>query len=370
MRQDRFQAHLIRIDSGAGTISNNLLGVNATGSNAGNIDYGVEISGGTVIVDGNFISSNTDFGIRINGGTSTIIQNNHISANGDSACDDNIIIENGSGITIQQNLIENASSLGIDGDGISGGILISENTITNSGQHGGNCSGNVENAGILLDGSNSEISGNIIATNGGSGIVLAGGNTSGNLISQNSIFANGTASDALGIDLDSTDNVGDGVTLNDNGDGDNGPNGLANFPIITSAFRLGNNVVVKGWSRPGAIIEVFLTDVIEGTATEGDNELGMSTDYGEGQTYLGTVVEGSGSDLDSGTSSYLDVDGNTDNTNLFEFNVPIPSGVMTGDYITSTATISNTTSEFSPFSVLKVRTVITNRRITYRVNPN
>ena len=170
--------------------------------------------------------------------------------------------------------------------------------------------------------------------------------------------------------MDSTDNVGDGVTLNDNGDGDNGPNGLANFPIITSAFRLGNNVVVKGWSRPGAIIEVFLTDVIEGTATEGDNELGMSTDYGEGQTYLGTVVEGSGSDLDSGTSSYLDVDGNTDNTNLFEFNVPIPSGVMTGDYITSTATISNTTSEFSPFSVLKVRTVITNRRITYRVNPN
>jgi hypothetical protein len=361
---------VIRVESGSASILNNLLGVNAQGANAGIMDYGVEIIGGSMIVDGNYIATNTDAGILINGGASTIIQNNHITDNGNTACFDNITVQGGSGIIIQQNLIENAASLGIDGDGISGNITISENTIINSGQNGGTCGGNVENAGILLDGSNSTISNNIIASNEGSGIVLAGGNTSGNLISQNSIYANGTSADALGIDLDQADGSGDGVTLNDNGDSDNGPNGAGNFPIISTAYLSGTNFVVKGWSRPGATIEVFLTDVNEGSATEGDNRLGMSKDYGEGQTYIGTMVEGSGTDLDSGISSYTDVDGNSDNTNRFEFKIPLLSGMAIGDYITATATVLNSTSEFSPFGILKVRRVITNRRITYRVRPN
>ncbi|MGB5783234.1 MAG: right-handed parallel beta-helix repeat-containing protein [Eudoraea sp.] len=360
----------IRVDNGSPTISNNLLGVNALGSNSGNINYGVEITSGTTVVEGNYIATNTDSGILIDGGSSSTIQNNHITTNGNGPCDDNITIVGGTGIVIQQNLIENASGLGIDGDGISGNVSILENTITGSGQDGGTCSGNLENVGILLDGNNSAITNNIIFFNGGPGIVLAGGNTSGNLISQNSIYANGTATDALGIDLDDSDNTGDGVTLNENGDADNGPNGLLNFPIITSAYMSGTNLVIKGWARPGATVEVFLTDVNEGTAAAGDNELGFSTDYGEGQVYLGTAVEGSGADLDSGSSSYTDVDGNTDNTNRFHFNIAIPPMASIGDFITDTATLSNSTSEFSPMSLLKVQTIITNRRITYRVNRN
>ena len=360
----------IRVDGGSATISYNLLGVNALGSNAGNLDYGVEITDGTMLVDGNYIATNTDAGIFIDGGTSSTIQNNQITANGDAACDDNITIENGSGIVIQQNLIENAASLGIDGDGIAGGVVISENTVTASGQDGGNCGGNVENAGIRLDGNDSSISHNIITSNGGPGLVLAGGNTSGNLISQNSFYGNGTVSDALGIDLDLSDTIGDGVTLNDNSDADNGPNGAMNFPVISQSNISGTSIVVEGWSRPGAIIEFFLTDINEGSAVIGENQLGMTTDYGEGQTYITTVVEGSGADLDSGSSSYTDLDGNTDTTNKFRFSIPIPSGVMKGEYITATATLGNSTSEFSPFSILKVYTVITNRRITYRVNKN
>ena len=161
-----------------------------------------------------------------------------------------------------------------------------------------------------------------------------------------------------------------GVTLNDNGDSDNGPNHLLNFPIITSAYMSGSNLVVKGWSRPGTTIEFFATDINEGTATLGDNQLGMSTDYGEGQVYLGSAIEGSASDTDGGSSSYTDVDGNTDNTNQFEFSIAVPLILSTGEYITATATLANSTSEFSPFSTIKVQTVITNRRITYRVNPN
>ncbi|MGB5430021.1 right-handed parallel beta-helix repeat-containing protein, partial [Eudoraea sp.] len=360
----------IRVDNGSSTISNNLLGVNALGSNAGNINFGVEITSGTTVVDGNYIGTNTDSGILIDGGTSSIVQNNHINANGDGPCEDNITISSGTGIVIQQNLIDNASSLGIDGDGITGNVTISENTITSSGQDGGTCGGNIENAGILLDGSNSAISNNVIFSNGGPGIVLAGGNTSGNLISQNSIYANGTSSDALGIDLDDSDDAGDGVSLNESGDSDNGPNGLLNFPLFEIVTTDGANLIIQGWARPGAIIELFKTDISEGTAASGDNELGNSTDYGEGQTYLATVAEGSAGDLDGSSSSYTDADGNTDNTNKFRFSIPLPGGASVGNWLTATATISNSTSEFSPISEIRVRTIITNRRITYRVNGN
>ncbi len=360
----------IVVSGGSATIFRNLLGVDATGSNSGNIDYGVSVTDGNTTIDGNYIATNRTAGILVNGGTSTVIQNNDITANGNGACDDNITLQSGSGILIRYNLIENAASLGIDGDGMAGNITITENTVTGSGQNGGNCSGVTANAGLRLDGNNSSITQNIIYANGGPGIVLAGGTTAGNLISQNSIYANGTDGDALGIDLDLSDGMGDGVTINDSGDADSGPNGAANFPLIASAYMWGSNVVIKGWSRPGATLEFFLTDVNQGTAAEGDNQLGFSRDYGEGQVYLGSLIEGSGADLDTGSSSYLDTDGNTDNTNLFEVQIPIPPGVFVGNYITGTATIANTTSEFSPFSVIVIRTVITNRKITYRVNGN
>ncbi|MGS0526798.1 right-handed parallel beta-helix repeat-containing protein [Zobellia nedashkovskayae] len=316
------------------------------------------------------LQKNTDEGIWINGGTSTLIQNNHITDNGNTACFDNIRISGESGIVIQQNLIDRAASLGIDVEGITGSLTISENTITNSGQNGVVCAGDIANVGIRLDGSNSSITNNIIASNGGAGIVISGGNTSGNLISRNSIYANGTAGQALGIDLDASGSMGDGVTINDSGDSDNGPNGLINFPVITGAFVSGANFVIEGWSRPGTTIELFATDINEGTASAGDNTLGMTYDYGEGQRYLDTLVEGSTSDLESNVTTYTDEDNNTDNTNKFKFSIPLPSGISLGKTITTTATLANSTSEFSPLSTVKAYTVITNRRITYRLKPN
>ncbi|CAM4185069.1 S-layer family protein [Zobellia roscoffensis] len=360
----------IRVQGGSATILNNLLGVNALGDAQGNIDYGVEVTGGESIVDGNYIARNTDAGVLISGGTSTIIQNNHITENGNGACFDNIKISGGSGIIIQQNLIDRAASLGIDAEGISGSLTITENTITNSGQDGGNCTGDIANAGIRLDGSNSSITNNSIASNGGAGVVLSGGNTSGNLVSRNSIYNNGTASPALGIDIDVSNGLGDGVTINDSGDADNGPNGALNFPIITGAYVSGTNLVVEGWSRPGATIELFATDINEGTAAVGDNRLGMTYDYGEGQRYLNTMVEGSASDTETRVTAYTDDDTNTDNINKFKFSIPLPSGIGLGNTVTTTATLANSTSEFSPLSVVKAYTVITNRRITYRVKPN
>jgi len=354
----------IRVDGGLIEINGNLIGVNALGTNAGNINIGIENAGGNMLVYNNYIATNIDTGIVIDAGTSNVIQNNHITSNGDASCDDNILINSGSGIVIQQNLIENAASLGIDAAATTGNLIISENTITGSGQDGGNCVGMVKNMGIELGGSNSQITNNVIHSNGGAGLATTGIGT-GNLISQNSFYANGTAGDALGIDLN-----GDGVTLNDSGDGDSGSNNLNNFPVINTAFISGSNIIVSGWSRPGATVEFFLTDINEGTAASSDNQVGYSLNYGEGQIYMGSAVEGSGSDQDSTSSSYSDADGNIDNTNRFKFTTPLPSGTVIGETLTATATLSNSTSEFGPIIALKVSTIITNRRITYRVNPN
>ncbi|MGW9685648.1 beta strand repeat-containing protein [Flagellimonas sp. 2504JD1-5] len=357
----------IRIDAGTLFVTQNLLGVNASGINAGNISIGIENVGGDLNADGNYIATTTESGILINGGATNTVQNNHFENNGDSACDDAITLTGGSGITIQQNLINGSASTAIDGASFSGGATIAENSITTSGQNGTNCGGGIENMGIKIDGNNSQMTNNVIFSNGGAGIVVLGG--TGNLISQNSIYANGTSGNALGIDLDASAGFGDDITLNDNGDSDSGPNNLINFPILNTIFISGSDLIVTGWSRPGATIEFFLTDISEGSATAGDNQLGLSTDYGEGQTFIASAVEGSVSDSDATSTAYSDADGNADTTNRFKFTIPLPTASLS-DMITATATLGNSTSEFSPISSIKVSTVITNRRITYRVNRN
>ncbi|MBC6999593.1 right-handed parallel beta-helix repeat-containing protein [Cytophaga sp. FL35] len=354
----------VRVNGGSVSILENLLGVNAAGSSSGNIDFGIENRGGNILADSNYIAHNTDAGIYINGGTSSVISNNHLFSNGATSCDDNIIINGGSGIVIQQNLIENAGSIGIDAASSAGNLVITENTITGSGRIGGNCGTEPEQMGIELAGSNSQITNNSIHTNAGPGLTTTGTGT-GNLISQNSFYNNGTAVPALGIDLS-----GDGVTVNDMNDSDSGSNDLLNFPILSAAYQSGNNLVVMGWARPGATLEFYFTDVNEGTAISGDNTLGLTKDYGEGQTYIGTVTEGSANDQDTSVSSYIIFDGHSDNSNRFKITLPFPSGTELGNLITATATLSNSTSEFSPIVEVRVPTVITNRRITYRVDKN
>ena len=356
----------IRVDTGRANIYDNVLAVDATGSNAGNIAYAIENVAGNINVVDNYIATAADAGIWIGGGTASLIQTNQISNIGDGPCDDAITITAGSGISIQQNLIEASASTGIDAEGASGSISIVGNSITTSGQDGRTCTGNIEDMAIKLDGDNSQLANNSIYSNGGSGIVVIGG--TGNQITQNSIYSNGTNSDAIGIDLDASSSAGDGITINDNGDADSGPNGLLNFPILSDAIISGNTLIVRGWSRAGATIELFFTDINEGTALVGDNQLGFTQDYGEGQTFIASLVEGSASDTDTTISAYSDSDGNAATTNRFGFSIPLPSGMVPTALLTATATLSNSTSEFGPFVVVKVATIITNRRITYRVN--
>ncbi|QKX05570.1 sodium:calcium exchanger [Aquimarina sp. TRL1] len=367
----------IVINNSSTILTENLIGVNADGIASGNIDHGISVIGNTLsgssTISNNYIAYNTETGISISGGASTNIIGNHITNNGIASCNDNITILSGNGITLQRNLIENAAAIGIDARSSSSNIAITENTIRTSGQHGGSCSGSVENSGIRLSGNNSSITNNIINENGGSGIVITGGNTSGNLISRNSIYNNGTTSSALGIDIDESSGgnpTGNGVTLNDMNDIDAGPNGVVNFPVFQSAVIAGTTLIVSGWSRPGAIIEFFVTDISEGTASIGDNQMGLTQDYGEGQTFLVAATEGSPQDTATGISTYNDADGNTDNTNQFSFTLTIPTAYSTGTLITATATVGNSTSEFGNTFPVGARNIITNRRITYRIKKN
>lgn len=352
----------VQVLGGIVNVTNNLLGTNALGIASGNINYGVEQIGGNGTIASNYIASNTVAGILIDGGTGSTVQLNHITNNGNTACSDNIFIGDGNNIIIQNNLIEDSAASGIEIDNVDD-VVITNNSISTSGQNGANCTVNYEGMAIKLNGNGALINQNRIFSNGSEGIAVLSGST--NTISQNSIYSNGTTTPSLGIDLD-----GDGVTLNDSSDSDSGPNNLENFPAINSAFISGTNLVVTGWASPGTLVEVFFTDVNEGTATLGDNQLGLTQDYGEGQTYIGTAIEGSVDDQDATTSSYTDVDGNTDNTNKYKFVFPLPPGTAVGDLITTTGTRNNATSEFSPEVIIRSYTVITNRNITYRIKSN
>lgn len=218
----------IRVRGGSATVSHNLLGVNALGAQSGNIDYGVEQTAGTATISSNYISRNSDAGIYINGGSSSNVNLNHLISNGTTACNGNILVNNGSGINISQNLMESPGAANIEISGVNG-VVLTDNSITGAGQNGGNCSGSLKAMGVLVDGNNNDIIENRIYSNGEAGVVVTNGTN--NTISQNSIFANGTINPSLGIDLNA-----DGVTLNDNGDVDGGTNELLNFPVISGAI--------------------------------------------------------------------------------------------------------------------------------------
>ncbi len=354
----------IRLDTGSITIQGNLIGVNAQGNNTSNIAIGIENLGGNMVVNGNYIAYNQTTGVLLDGGSSSLLQTNHFTNNGSGPCDDSILVDSSTGVVISQNLFENSGSTAIDASLNAGSLVIDENSIRTSGTDGGNCGGAAQQMGIILNGSNSQITNNSIYSNGGSGLSLEGSGTA-NLISQNSFYANGTSGGALGIDLQN-----DGITLNDSGDLDTGVNELLNFPIIQSSILSGNTITISGWSRPGATLEFFFTDINEGTASQGDNQIGLSQDYGEGQVYIGTGIEGDAADLDNTSSSYSDIDGNNGNTNRFKFTFTLAMSMNLGGQVTSTARLSNSTSEFGPISLLKLGTIITNRRITYRFNMN
>ena len=340
-----------------------LSGMNANGSvttiYGGN--YGVQCGPGTgILVRHNYVKINNS-GIRGDspGANLTIEYNEVDSPNGTpggghtNTFDGILIVGTGTNVTVQYNLVRNQRGGGLE-FGFAGGTVISGTSQGNTISGNGFTSAGVRSAepiGIVAWQLNAtsalNIKQNIVTGNAGPGVTVI--SATGVKITENSIFSNGSLATDIGIDLNSVSGdpntyTAQGVTLNDSGDGDTGPNNLLNYPIIESAFILAGNLVLMGWARPGSIIEFFIA------------QPDASGGFGSGRTYLITRTEGSGADTDATSSTYGPgaINGilqGTDNTNRFQFTITIPAGVAIGTVLTATATLPATspsnTSEFS-----------------------
>ncbi|HEV7606924.1 MAG TPA: right-handed parallel beta-helix repeat-containing protein [Steroidobacteraceae bacterium] len=339
--------------SGSGCLArNNLVGMTATGDSSDNspTTYGIEFAGSNATVRNNFVTVNNS-GIRTQGGgAGSLVTLNEVArpTSGHTDTFDGILLVGTvSSIQVTANLTREQRGGGIE-VGFGGGaaatsITVTNNTVRNNGfATGGSGAASTEPIGMAAydySGSSVVFSRNLIRDNAGAGILVM--NANGTSITQNSFSTNG----GLSIDLDprSIDPNGlgapQGVTINDNGDADTGPNGLRNYPVMVSASLIGTELSLAGFARPGSAIELYIAQA-------------DPTGFGEGLTYLGTLTEGSVADLDATTGSYGpgNINGvaqGTDNTNRFSFRITAPGGVAVGTRLAGTATISGETSEYS-----------------------
>ena len=335
--------------SGSNAVArHNLVGMSATSdSSAVTSSIGIAFQGTGASVRNNFVTVNNS-GIRTdNGGAGSVVTLNEVarpSSGHTTTFDGILLVGTVSNTQVVANLTRDQRGGGIEvgfgGGASASNITVSNNTVQNNGYTSGSTP-STEPAGFVAyayAGSNVQVLRNRLVNNAGAGaLVVTASNT---LISQNSFSNNG----GLSIDLDNrgldpnTMTTLEGVTLNDNNDSDAGPNGLRNYAVITSAYIIGGELTINGFARPNSAIELYIAQT-------------DSTGFGEGFTYLGTLTEGSGADLNATTGTYgpAAINGivqGTDTTNRFTFRFPTPGGVSIGTTLISTATVSGETSEF------------------------
>jgi uncharacterized repeat protein (TIGR01451 family) len=349
----------ITVSGSSSQVRDCLSGMNADGTvtTVYGTNFAIQCGAGTgILVSHNYTKVNNSSIRGDSPGANLTIEYNEVdSPNGTpggghtNTFDGILIVGTASNVMIRYNLVRNQRGGGLE-FGFAGGTVISGtaigNTITINGfASAGNRS--TEPIGVVAWQLNATsaltIQQNIITGNAGPGVIVI--SATNVTITQNSIFSNGPLATDIGIDLNSISGdpntyTAQGVTLNDMNDADTGPNGLLNFPIIESAIISGGNLVLRGWARPGSIIEFFIA------APD------ASGGFGSGKTYLTTLTEGSGADTDATSSTYgpgaiNGIAQGTDTTNRFQFTIPTPGGVAVGSVLTATATLAGNTSEFS-----------------------
>ncbi len=175
----------------------------------------------------------------------------------------------------------------------------------------------VDQAGNNSIGGDTTATANVIAFNGGDGVrVLAGLN---NRVTANAIFSNSSA----GLSLSGT------AVANDPGDTDTGPNQLQNYPVLTDATSLGALAGALNSSANGDYLLQFFAN----TACDDSGS-------GEGETWLGSLP--------------VITDANGDAAFTFNF-TPMPGK----SFVTATATdTTGNTSAFSPCQRIRVIPVV------------
>jgi len=336
-------------------IEKNAIGTSATSFTSPGLASGAGIfsnaSGGGTIQNNviGFIQSTM---IELSSTSGWTISGNEVRAAYGNASTSAIWLPGSSNITFTSNLIAANPGSGIVASS-PGPDTITNNTISGNGVSVSGSAPSIT-AGIFLNNTGTTITKNIISGNYGAGILVTNSSTN-NTLSQNSIYGNGTivsangnpASGEIGIDLltsgqSATTGVSPYITPNTSGGTGAGGNNLNAFPVLDGAsIANGTYLIVTGWARPGATIELFLADA------------SPASGFGQGKSYLGTVTEGSASspkDTDATTTTYsLGGNTGTDTTNRFRFSFAVPSNVSVGSVLTATSTLAaNGTSEFGP----------------------
>lgn len=285
------QHGLITAPGSNATIQGNFIGTDASGTVAHGFSEGIVISGDDFVVGGTTLGARNLISGSVRGGISD---------------------EEGDGGKIEGNYI------GTDITGTRAlpnmvGIMVSSSKRVVTG--------------MMIGGTNAG-AGNLIAYNTNQGIQILGTNTTNAIaILGNTIRDNGSSNNTgFGIDLGSDFNV----TPNDDRDIDSGPNGLQNFPVLTSAVPLEINTTVSG-SLESLPSTNFRLEFFQNT-TQGISYVGKR--YGEGKKYLG----------------FIDV--TTDSSGAAQFTASNLATTRPGYFMTATASriIANNRYETSEFS--------------------
>jgi uncharacterized repeat protein (TIGR01451 family) len=316
---NQIQGNYIGLDaSGTAAISNTGIGVQIGTSASGTL-VGGTVGGATNVISGNGFGNpvtGNDTGVGMFQTTGNTLQGNFIGTNAAGTAS---IPNRGGGVTINQ----------ASGNTVGGSVAEARNVISGNQLYGvgvfnnssnnviagnwigisttGNSLGNQVN-GVVIDSSNNTVggtaaAGNRIMSNGAHGVTVVNG--TGNDIRGNAISQNG----GLGIDLGNN-----GVTANDTGDADTGPNNSQNFPVLATASG-GVSGTLNSTPNTTFTIQFFSNTVCDASGN------------GEGETFLGTASVTTNAAGDATITTFA---------------------VSQGTIVTATATDpANNTSEFS-----------------------
>ena len=263
-------------------VSGNYIGTNAAGTAAlGNGDSGVNVNssltvsvGGTRSGEGNVISGNGYHGVIIVGSDSTAVLANRIGTSADGS----VVLGNGDPSLFPAGVSVHSGNDTVIGRSGYGNVVIGNfDGIGDQGlstQIEGNVIAGNTRVGVRAAGDSARIAENTIAQNVGSGVAVVAA-TTGVRITGNQMVGNGR----IGIDLVRNNTDPGGVTANDTGDVDGGPNSLQNFPVLTQALRSNATTVttvtgiLNSTANTAFVIDVYLAAA-------------DPTGYGEGQRLL------------------------------------------------------------------------------------
>ncbi|MEO6025233.1 MAG: hypothetical protein ABIR79_00005 [Candidatus Binatia bacterium] len=327
------------------TIQGNIIGLNAAGTTAlGNgvsgIHFQDEVAGASVLLIGGTAAGarNVIFNNRITGIVSNALG---LQILGNYFCTDitgTVKAPGAIGFSTGGDAISIGGSATIGGAtaaarnviGCNGiGVHVFGGSITVQGNHigtavdgttplGNSVGVRVDNDAVVTLGGTAAGEGNIIANSFLAGVVVR--NTARVAILGNSLFGNGTDPNTIGhpgIDLNN-----DEVTANDACDPDGGPNGLQNYPVITTVVSDGAGTTISG-SLDSVSSTAFR---VEFFASPSCNDVGN----GEGKTFIGTATVTTAANCTK------------------DFEVTFQPAVQAGQFVTATATDPNqNTSEFS-----------------------